>query len=251
MKKFGGKIMKNIKLKYQYDGSNFFGFQRQPGLRTVQGDIEKALKTILKEDINLVSSGRTDRGVHASMQVSNFFTYSKIPLERLKFALGNLFPEDIRIIDMEYVPEEFHARFSAKSRAYIYIMSWERTVFENRYISPVENKIDPVKFQKILTPLIGRHNFEGFRLTDNSDNRPEREIFEIRCNIKGENKLEVYIKGNAFLKSQIRIIIGTALAVYFSKRPEDYLLKKLANPDSQDEKIVADGSGLYLCDIHY
>lgn len=243
--------MKNIKLTYQYDGSDFWGFQRQPGLRTVQGEIEKALKTILKEEINLTSSGRTDRGVHASMQVSNFFTYSKIPLERLKFALGNLFPEDIRILDMEYVPEEFHARFSAKSRAYEYIMSWERSVFETRYISPVNGRIDPVKFQEILNPLVGRHNFEGFRLTDNGDNSPEREILEIRCYLKSESKLGVYIRGNAFLKSQIRIIIGTALAVYFSRRPEDYLVKKLGDPDRQDEKIVADGSGLYLCDIEY
>ena len=243
--------MKNIKIEYEYDGSGFFGFQRQPSARTVQGEIESALKIVLKDEINLTSSGRTDRGVHAYMQVSNFFTSSKIPLDRLEFAVKNLIPEDIKIHSMIHVSEEFHARFSAKSRAYEYIMGWDRTAFETKYVSGIKGKVDPEKLHNILEPLVGRHNFEGFRLSDCSGKSPVRDISEIRCYPKGENKLAVYIKGNAFLKSQIRIIMGTALAVYFEKRPKNYLINKLKNPDSKDEKIVADGSGLYLCDIEY
>lgn len=243
--------MKNIKVEYEYDGSGFFGFQRQPDARTVQGELESALKLVLKEEINLTSSGRTDRGVHAYMQVSNFLTSSKIPLDRLEFAVKNLIPGDIRIHHMEHMPEEFHARFSAKSRAYEYIMGWDRTAFETKYVSTVKGEVDPEKFQEILKPLLGRHNFEGFRLADCSGKSPVREISEIRCYPKGENKIAVYIRGNAFLKSQIRIIMGTALAVYFGKKPKNYLINKLENPHSQDEKIVADGSGLYLCDIEY
>ncbi|WP_372714620.1 tRNA pseudouridine(38-40) synthase TruA [Ilyobacter sp.] len=243
--------MKNIKIEFEYDGSGFFGFQRQPDARTVQGEIESALKIVLKEDVNLTTSGRTDRGVHAYMQVSNFFTSSKIPLDRLEFAVKNIIPGDIRIHSMEYMPEEFHARFSAKSRAYEYIMGWDRTAFETKYVSLVKEEVNWEKLQEILEPLVGRHNFEGFRLTDCSGKSPVREISEIRCYPKGKNKIAVYIKGNAFLKSQIRIIMGTALAVYFGKKPKNYLISKLKNPDSQEEKIVADGSGLYLCDIEY
>ncbi|WP_319369847.1 tRNA pseudouridine(38-40) synthase TruA [uncultured Ilyobacter sp.] len=243
--------MKNIKIEYEYDGSGFFGFQRQLSARTVQGEIESALRLVLKEEITLNSSGRTDRGVHAYMQVSNFFTTSKIPIDRLEFALKNLIPGDIKIHTMMQVPEEFHARFSAKSRAYEYIMGWDRTAFETKYVSSVKGEVEPEKLEKILEPLVGRHNFEGFRLADCSGKSPVREISEIKCYKKDRNKIGVYIRGNAFLKSQIRIIMGTALAVYFGKRPKNYLINKLKNPDNRAEKIVAEGSGLYLCDIEY
>ena len=89
--------MRNIKIKYEYDGTDFFGMQKQKKARTVAGEIEKILNVILKEKINLINSGRTDRGVHALEQVSNFFTDSKIPAERLEYALKNALPKDINL----------------------------------------------------------------------------------------------------------------------------------------------------------
>lgn len=243
--------MRNIKITYQYDGSNFFGFQRQPNRRTIQGEIEKGLYKITKENLNLISSGRTDRGVHAFKQISNFITYCKIPVDRLSYALDNITPKDIKILRAEDVDIKFHSRFSAKSRAYEFILTSKKSVFENRYLTEIKEDIDVNKFRDIMKVFLGKHNFDSFRMTDCNGNNPIREIFEIKCYKKDDNKIGVYIKGNAFLKTQIRIMVGSSLAVYFNEKPFDYLIKKLENPNPKDEKIVIDGSGLYLCDINY
>ena len=242
--------MRNIKLVYQYDGSDFFGFQRQPKQRTVQGELERGLRLILQEEPNLISSGRTDRGVHATMQVSNFFTNSKIPVDRLKFALENAVAEDISIIGVEEVDQDFHARFSAKDRAYVYTMTHERDIFQRRFVTLVESELDVEKLQSILNPLVGKHNFESFRQSNCGAKNPVREIKEIRVYRDG-NRISVYIRANAFLKSMIRIIMGSALAVYFGKVPESYIAEKLEVPEKERKKIMAPANGLYLCEINY
>src|SRR3712207_3824694 len=136
--------MKNIKISYQYDGSSFMGFQRQPSQRTVQGEIEKSLFCILREKIDLISSGRTDRGVHAMQQVSNFFTSSCIPLDKLFYALSRNLPQDILLLQLEEVDREFHARFSAKTRTYCYCITWEKSPFNYRYKTYVKEKINKI-----------------------------------------------------------------------------------------------------------
>ncbi len=242
--------MRNIKIVYRYDGSDFYGFQRQPNKRTVQGEIEKALKVILREDVNMISAGRTDRGVHALMQVSNFPVYSTIPEDRFFKALSNLLPRDIDLISLEEADKEFHSRFGAVSRAYRYKMSWKRDAFKRRYISYINKEVDAERFEEILQPLLGRHNFENFRLSDCIVHKPIREIWEISCK-EIEDGVEVYIRGNAFLKSQIRIIIGTALAEYFGKVDPGHIAERLANPEKEYSKLMAEGAGLYLCDVEY
>ena len=107
-------LKKNIKIVYEYDGSEFYGFQRQPKLRTVQGEIEKVLEILFKEKIDLISAGRTDRGVHAKMQVSNFYIKLDIPISKLKKILNALLPEDINILEVEEIELNFNSRFSAK-----------------------------------------------------------------------------------------------------------------------------------------
>lgn len=243
--------MKNIKISYEYDGSDFFGFQRQPGFRTVQGEIEKALKIILKEKINLVSAGRTDRGVHARHQVSNFFTDNKIPVERMKRVLNATLPSDIVILDVEEVAEDFNSRFSAIFRTYEYDLTWEKSPFTSRYCTYYPEPIDEEKFLEILKPLVGVHDFANFRLSDCGSNTTVREIYEVRCYKKENSILRVYIKGNAFLKSQIRIIIGTALGVYSGKLERTYLQKMLENPHIEYLKFVAEPQGLHLSKIGY
>ena len=153
--------MRNIKLVYQYDGSNFFGFQRQPDKRTVQEELEKGLYKITKEKINLISSGRTDRGVHAVEQVSNFITDSKIPANRLVYALDNITPKDIKILKVEDVDMEFHSRFSAKTRAYEFILTSERSVFETRYITNIKDKVDIDKLYGIMKVFLGKQILMG------------------------------------------------------------------------------------------
>ena len=148
--------------------------------------------------------------------------------------------------------EDFHSRFSAKNRTYLYIMKLKNDIspFESEYVSPLENSVDAEELLKILTPLIGRHNFDSFRKKDKDNKDPEREIIKIECYNK-EDKLHILIQGKAFLKTMVRIIIGSALAVYFEKREKDYMIKKLENPNGDDEKILAPSEGLYLYQVEY
>lgn len=243
--------MRNIKLVYEYDGTNFFGLQRQEKQRTVAGEIEKVLKIILKEEISMFNSGRTDRGVHALMQVSNFFTEGVIPAERLKYALSNALPKDIRLIHLEEVDMEFNARFSAKWRAYTYKISRDINIFERNQVMYLDKDLDAQKLEEILKPLVGKHDFSSFRKADCQAQNPIREMYEVKVFKEGNNTL-IYLKANSFLKSMVRIIVGSALAVYFEKEDKDYIKNKLANPNKQEfGKYLAEPQGLYLSEVSY
>lgn len=245
--------MRNIKISYSYDGSDFFGFQRQPDKRTVQREIEKVLNIILKTEINLVTAGRTDRGVHARVQVSNFIIDSSltIPLENLKRAANKLLPNDIDIFDIEEVDLSFNARYMPKTRAYEYIITWKKDVFSRKYKTYIPKKIDPEKLKNILSILEGKHDFNNFRIKDENNRTTIREIYKIDVYYKNENEIGIYIEGSAFLKSQVRIIVGTALDVYFGRKSKDYLCLLLNEPYKQRKIEVAEPSGLYLTKVEY
>lgn len=243
-------MKRNIKIVYSYDGSEFFGFQRQPGLRTVQGEIEKALKIIFKEEIDLVSAGRTDRGVHAKMQVSNFFIDNSIPTEKIMDILNGILPKDIVISDVNVEKEEFSSRFSAKYRSYEYYITNEKNPFNSRYVTYFKEKLDIEKLNEIVKVLKGKHDFSNFRLSDCGSKTTVREIYEIYFEKVDEKMIKLYVRGNAFLKSQIRIIVGTALAIYQNKKPENYF-KEMLFEKKELAKVVAEPNGLHLSEIGY
>lgn len=199
----------------------------------------------------MISSGRTDRGVHASMQVSNFKTSSTIPTDRLEYALNRGLPEDINIMSVEDVDDNFNSRFDAKTRTYEYILSWEKTPFRARYETFINKKIDIDKFKEILQNFIGIHDFNNFRMSDCGSKTSVREIYNITAEKIDDYRIKVRIVGNAFLKSQIRIIIQTSIDTYFGRCEKDCILKMLNNPNKTFKKRVASPNGLYLAKIEY
>ena len=237
---------KNIKIEFRYDGSRYYGFQRQPNKITVQGEIEKILRIVTKEEINLISAGRTDRGVHANHQVSNFYTSSTIPIEKYKYLLTKALPNDIDILSVEEVDENFNARHNAKMREYVYIVSWEKNPFEARYCKFVKEKLE-----KIFSDFVGVHDFKNFRLNDCLSKVTIREIYQIEVKYFGESKIKIYIKGSAFLKSQVRIMVGTALEIYYGKLPENHIRLMLNNLTREYKKNLVEAEGLYLNKINY
>lgn len=243
--------MRNIKITFQYDGTDFFGFQRQSSARTIQGELEKLLSLFTKEEVTLVSAGRTDRGVHALMQVSNFFTNSTIPADKLTFVLNNSLPSDIFILSCEDVADNFSARFSAKERSYKYYLTWKKSPFSNRFATFIKSPIELSRFVSILRALEGEHNFKNFKLADCSSQHQIRKIYSISGEQVSEDSICITIKGNAFLKSQIRIIIGTALDIYSGKMPENYFLQMLNDHSKDYVKVVAPPQGLFLSEITY
>ncbi len=245
--------LKNIKLIYEYDGTNFFGNQKNPGVRTVNEEIEKVLNEITGEEINLISAGRTDKGVHAVNQVSNFFTNSKIPAEKYKKILNRKLPGDINIKISEDVEGEFNARYSAKSRSYIYVIKNIKnySAFERNYFTFVDFELDIERIKNIIEGIKGKYNFDNFRKSDCNQKNPEREIKEFTIKQEGD-KYIFFIKADGFLKSMVRIIIGSVLAVYTGERSEDYIINKLQNPiESDSDKLVAPPTGLYLYEVEY
>ena len=245
--------MRNIKISYSYDGSDFYGFQRQPDKRTVQGEIEKVLGIILKKEITLTTAGRTDRGVHAREQVSNFYidTNLTIPLANLKRAMNKLLPNDINIYEVCEVDMDFNARYMPKARAYEYILTWEKDVFSRRYKTYIPKEVEPEKLKEILSVLVGKHDFNNFRIKDENNRTTIREIYKIDVYYKNEKEIGIYIEGSAFLKTQVRITVGTALDVYFGKKPANYLELLLKEPDVPRRTEVAEPNGLYLTKVEY
>lgn len=243
--------MKNIKLIYMYDGTDFLGFQRQLKGRTIQGILEDSLHKITKEKVNLVSSGRTDRGVHAHMQVSNFLTNCSIPTERLEKALNNMLPQDIYIKKCEEMSLNFNSRYNAKERIYRYYLTTLQSPFENRFATYIGDEINLSKFLSILQILVGRHDFKNFRLADCSSKHQVREILSIHGEFVDSKKFFIEIRGNGFLKSQIRIVIGTALEIYYGKKSENYFMLLLTDLKKEYPKIVAPPNGLTLFQIKY
>ena len=249
---------RNVKIIYQYDGSKFLGFQRQKdnNVKTVQGEIEKVILKAFSQNINMISSGRTDKGVHAIEQVSNFLIDGNIPLEAIKRQINKSLKGEVKILNITEANENFNARFDAKNRAYLYIMRTEEdiTPFESNYITGLKEKVEAEKFQKIMDSFIGKHDFSSFMKKDKVYRNPVREIFYIKCYYDkrfGKNQVNIEICGNGFLKTMVRIMIGSALAVYFGKEKENYIIKRLKNPDADNKKILAPSEGLYLYKVNY
>lgn len=246
--------MRNIKIIYSYNGSCFYGFQRQLDKTTIQGNIENAIFRIFNEKINLISSGRTDRGVHAIMQVSNFMISKKCSASLLVIMqqLNKSLKGKIKIHEIEEVDKDFNSRYMAKNRVYLYVMKNKKdiTVFENKYISGIKDEIDIDKFNIILSKYLGIHDFASFMKKDKVDKLTIREINKIYCEEK-DGIYKVYIHGKSFLKSMVRIMIGSALAEYYGEVEDTYIINKLNNPDANKGKKVAPAEGLYLYKVEY
>lgn len=244
--------MKNLKIVLEYDGSGYFGFQKQIGLKTVQGEIERSIFGATGENVQTISAGRTDRGVHAVNQVVNFFTETRIPAEKMAGVINKKLPDNIRVKSSEEVDNEFNARFSAKSRKYVYIMKNEkyRNVFEEKYVTFIKKDLIVEKFVETLKPLCGKHNFESFRKSDCNAHSPVRTIESIEM-IEENGCYKLYIVADGFLKSMVRIMVGSALAVYYGEKDSGYIVRNVENPCINVEKILAPPNGLYLYDVNY
>ena len=244
--------MRNFKLTIEYNGANFSGWQKQDGKRTVQGQIEEALKTITGEDVTLNGSGRTDKGVHALGQVASVVLESPITVEGLKRALNNVLPDDVFVKKVEVADDNFHARFSAKRKTYQYVVQvgGDRSAVKNTTLAYFPYAVDLKKMEDAAALLIGKHNFKGFCSSGTTVKDFEREIFAL--SIKKRGRIFTFeVTGNGFLYNMVRIIVGTLLDVGRGKLSlqdvKDAL--ELGKRECAGQTMAA--CGLYLKKVEY
>ncbi|MFC3040891.1 tRNA pseudouridine(38-40) synthase TruA [Virgibacillus xinjiangensis] len=246
--------MRKIKCIVTYDGSRFSGYQIQPGQRTVQGELEKALAKIHKgSHTGVHASGRTDAGVHAIRQVFHFETSYQIPEEKWKKAINSLLPGDIYITSSEEVASSFHSRFDVKRKEYRYYVSntVEPNVFWRNYVFHFAYQLNLESMQEACRHLEGTHDFTSFTSAKATTKGSKiRTIYHASCSER-DGQIEFIFRGNGFLYNMVRIIIGTLLDIgQGRKKPED-IQSIIGKKDRKYAGETAPPQGLYLWKVIY
>jgi len=254
--------IRNIKLTLEYDGTNFKGWQLQKAnQRTVQGEIEKALKKITGRETKIVGSGRTDRGVHALGQVASFKTNSQLIVLSLLKALNAHLPDDITVLKVEDVPLSFHAQYSAKSKTYRYTVLNRpvRCSVGQQYCSFYPYKLNLNLMRREATILMGRKNFKVFQASDpardlsDKDENKKRTFRTIHCVEirKKEDFVTIDIRADGFLYKMVRNIVGALLEVGSQKLPAGSIKKMLSTQKRTPAFQTAPAQGLCLKSVYY
>lgn len=244
--------MKRFKCIVEYDGENYAGFQTQTNANLVQDELEKALSSLLSEQIKITASGRTDSGVSAIGQVIHFDTNTTIPPEKLPFAIKALLPDDISITKCNIAKNDFHARFSAKSKTYSYkicLTKINRPLFKKYYQYPFD--IDFQLLQKAFDKIKGKHNFKAFMASGSDITNFEREIYDIKYVICENNCFKIYITANGFLYNMVRIIVGVCLDIARGKLTLDNIDKMFETGDRSYGGHTAPPEPLCLEEVFY
>ncbi|MGB6777412.1 MAG: tRNA pseudouridine(38-40) synthase TruA [Planococcus citreus] len=245
--------MKRMKATIAYDGSGFAGYQIQLKTRTVQLELLRALKELHKgEPVEVVASGRTDSGVHATGQVIHFDTPFSMPTDSWVRALNVRLPQDIQVYDIEQADADFHARYHAKGKIYRY--KWNRSKlinpFSRNHLVHVPQKIDVARMEKAAQAFVGTHDFSSFCAANTNVVDKVRTIWRIDFEEHGE-ELHMVIEGSGFLYNMVRIIAGTLLEVGLNRREPEELADIIAACDRDAAGKTAAAHGLYLEKVHY
>ena len=244
------KNKRTLKLIVEYDGSDFAGWQIQPNQRTVQGEIEKALRILTQEDIRVIGSGRTDAGVHAVGQVVSFQLYSKLPLDQFYKGLNGLLPEDIQISDVSEIPQPFNARRNAISRSYRYVVSKEYRAIKRRYVWYPRTAFTIEPMRQASKCLIGEHDFASFCTANGETDHFISRVSDASWKIMDD---EIYfeITADRFYHHMVRSIVGTLLEVGRGKISPEHFCHILEAKDRTYAGPTAPPHGLFLVGVEY
>ena len=236
-------------VELSYDGSNFNGFQRLNDERSVQAELEHALSIINKADVEVKGAGRTDKGVHALGQRAHFELDVDVPIDRLKTALNDILPGDIRIISIEKVTQDFHARFNVTKKVYEYkINTGEYDVFKNNYYYQYKYDFNIDILKEVASLFIGVHNFKNF-VSGERDNY-EAIIYNIDIN-KDNDIITITFEGKSFYRYMVRNLVGAMLDVARGKATIEDVKNMLDNYEIEKHLSCAPANGLYLNKIYY
>jgi tRNA pseudouridine38-40 synthase len=241
-----------IRAVLKYDGTDFFGFQRQTVQATVGGALEKALGALFKTPVTVDCAGRTDAGVHASGQVVTFMAPARFPLDRLATAANSLLPRTVTLHGPEGVDEKFSARFDARARHYLYLLlnRRERCALRARFTGHSYHLLDIEKMNRAARDLCGTFDFRSFCGQVPEAGGTVRTLFDLRVE-RREELLRFDLIGSGFLHRMARIVVGTLIEIGSGLRPPDDLPRILAARDRRVAGLTAAPAGLYLGGVRY
>lgn len=246
--------MYNYKLTIGYDGARYSGWQKNKNAKdTVQVRLESVISEVVGEKVQLIGSGRTDKGVHADHQVANFHCKARQKSSSLKYQLNKLLPDDIVVQAVNKVEEDFHARFSAESKTYRYTL-WKANcerlpLFERKFVWHLEERVDADLMLIAAQKFVGRHDFKGFS-SDKTKKSTEREIYRLDV-IEEEDYIEIEVEGDGFLYNMVRIMVGTLVEIGSGKRHDDTIDEVFKTRDRNLAGFTVPAKGLCLIDVAY
>ena len=239
--------MQRYFLKVEYDGSNFCGWQKQNGKRSVQGEIEIALEKLFGEKISVFGSGRTDAKVHALDQAVHFDLNCDLPAQNLKLALNDILPIEIAVKKAKKVKSDFNVRKDIKNKTYLYKLAcgYEKDGINGTKITRIKQNLDYEKMLQAKEIFLGKHNFKGFCSAHAQVKDFEREIYSI--DIKKRGKVFLFrLTGNGFLYNMVRIIVGSLVEVVLGKKTKQDLEEALKTGNRKLAGQTLPPQGLYL-----
>lgn len=244
--------MKNIALTLMYDGSNYYGYQRQQGFITIQQVMEESLSKITKEKITVSGCGRTDSGVHAINYVLSFKTNSTMPVDKYPVALNSILPHDISVINAEQKPDDFDGRFSVKRKTYIYKIhnSEIKNPFLKNYACHYKYKLDLQRMKQAAQHILGTHDFKCFCASGAQVKTTVRTVYDLTLTQEGD-EIEISVTSNGFLYNMVRIIAGTLMYVGGGKMEPEDVKMIIQSGDRRLAGITAPPEGLYLKNVEY
>ena len=243
---------RNVSLVLEYDGTNYHGWQCQPNAITLQEVIQRSIEKILDHSVKIYAAGRTDAGVHASGQVINFFTEKTIGLENIMKGLNGFLPVDIRVKKADEVEESFHARYSAKSKTYLYCILNTRyhSPFHVRYAWHIPYEVNTRLMNESIKEIIGVHDFSSFKKKNEIYKKHEREVLKAWVRRRGAF-IYIFIEATGFLRYMVRNIVGTLVLVGSGRISKDDFVAILHSMDRVNAGPTAPPQGLFLRKIRY
>jgi tRNA pseudouridine38-40 synthase len=235
----------------EYDGTDFHGWQKQKGPKTVQGELEEKLGLILREEVRLVGAGRTDAGCHAARQVANFSTESSIPLEKLRSGANGLMRGGVVVKEIDEVPADFNARFSALSRTYRYLIATRETALWRNRAWVITRELDLDLMKEASEPLLGEHDYTGFsRSGERTEKNPICRVY--RAEWKPWDLGPAFeTEADRFMHGMVRAMVGSLVRVGTGDWPVDRVREILGGRDRCAAGAAAPAHGLYLADVKY
>lgn len=241
--------MRNFKIDIEYDGTDYSGWQFQPDCRTVQGEIEGALSKMLRTPTRITGASRTDQGVHALGQVANFFTNSRMAAEKIRNGLNALTPDDIHVRTISEVDQNFHSRFSARSKVYNYRIIHEPSPMRRRYFWFVKYRLDLDRMTATIKYFKKERDFRWFSVGDEEDRKSTFcDVTDINLTSHG-SELIIKIEADRFLRQMVRGIVGFMVDAgrgrFVPEKADDALAGKVR------DLYFAPPHGLFLMEVKY